>query len=266
MIQPNIITLLSSKDSKSSTNNDTGNDDDCQETSRNTNHSSSTQTKNAGLSVTIANLAVIDLGTFNLGHKASILLTVAKSNITVSLVLVHLCRKDRSTICHWVFASNGRIAQVVSARISVDTGHVGVVATIGSIAEVVGANIVVIAFHSGVPGNMVASTEWIAEIVSASIVIIAVDWSVLTSSTCWIAPIFRASISIIAVNWSGNAISSGKFALYNVARNGCTCHSIAGTTLGGGNIGEDTSRGRIAGIRCTWFLIIADFGDNLATC
>jgi len=187
VIQPDIITLLSTKDSESSANDNTGDNDNCQETSRNTNNSSSAQSKDARLSVSIADLAVVDLSAWNLVHKASVSFCCAEGNITVSLVLINGGGKDGRAISDWEDTSKVVIANIVGARISVSAGNVVVSASNGAIAKIVGANVVVIALHSSISDNVVATGLRIAKIVSAQIVVIAVHWNVLASSCYWIA-------------------------------------------------------------------------------
>jgi hypothetical protein len=72
VVQPDIVSFLSSKDSKCSANDNTGNNNDCQETSRDTNDGSSAQSKDARLAITIAHLAGIDLSAWDLIDIASI--------------------------------------------------------------------------------------------------------------------------------------------------------------------------------------------------
>jgi len=88
VVQPDVVSLLSTKNSESGTNNDGRNDNDCQQTSRDTNDLSSAQSKDARLSITIANLALIDGGAWNLVDKASIPVLGAESCIASSLLLI----------------------------------------------------------------------------------------------------------------------------------------------------------------------------------
>jgi len=88
VIEPDVISLLATKDSECSADDDSCDDDNCQQTGRDTDDSIGRQSKNAGLSVSIADLACIDLGAWNLINEASISGSGAESNVTSSLLLV----------------------------------------------------------------------------------------------------------------------------------------------------------------------------------
>jgi len=88
VVQPDVVSLLSTKNSESSTNDDGRNDNDCQQTSRDTNDLSSAQSKDARLSITTANLALIDGCAWNLIDKASVSIPGAESCIASSLLLI----------------------------------------------------------------------------------------------------------------------------------------------------------------------------------
>jgi len=160
-------------------------------------------------------------------------------------------------------ASENRVAGVVSARIVIDAGDVGVSATSCRIAGVVGANVVVIAVNSQVEGKVSAARQGIATVVSASVVIIAVNWSVFAGSSGWIAGIIAASVSVIASNGGGITVSCGGVASDNGARN-----------RGADNVGAETawlrsegaSRAGAATIEGARVIVGTDLGDALASC
>jgi len=88
VIEPDVVSLLSTEDSKSGTDDDGRNDNDCQQTGRDTDDLSSAQSKDARLSITTTNLALINCGAWNLIDEASVPVSAAESCIASSLLLV----------------------------------------------------------------------------------------------------------------------------------------------------------------------------------
>jgi len=165
-------------------------------------------------------------------------------------------------------ATQDGVASVVSARIVINAGDVGVHAASSWIAGVVGANVVVIAVNSQVECNVQASGGWIAIIVSASIVVIAVDWSVFTGSSCRIATIIAAKVSVVARNWSGIAMSICDVASNNVAWLRSASDGAAQVAGAWRKSNEETASAGASWstvVTGAWIVVIADLGDTLAT-
>jgi hypothetical protein len=165
-------------------------------------------------------------------------------------------------------ATQDGVASVVSARIVVNAGDVGVRATNCWLAGVVGAKVVVIAVNSQVEGNVQASSGWIAIIVSASIVVVAVDWSVFTGSSCRIATIIAAKVSVVARNWSGIAMSicdvaSNNAAWLRSASDGAA--QVAGAWWKSNEEAAGIGASWSTVVTGAWIVVIADLGDTLAT-
>jgi hypothetical protein len=120
--------------------------------------------------------------------------------------LINSGREEGSAISGRELASQNGVAGVVSARIAISAGHIGVNTSSGRNASVISAEVVVIAFEGSIDGLVEASVDRIAEIVSAGILIIAVDGSVCARSS-GAARIGRASVVVIARDRSGRARS-----------------------------------------------------------
>jgi len=162
-----------------------------------------------------------------------------------------------------ILASQNGVALVVSARISVNAGHVVVGTSAGRNANIISADVVVIAFEGGIDICVEASSDWIAEIVSAGIVIIAVDGSVLARSSSSVARISRASVVVIARD--GLGIASSVDASDCRARNIGAVDSLARIALSRGKWGENASACWVARIGCANVVVIADLGNALAS-
>jgi hypothetical protein len=86
--------------------------------------------------------------------------------------------EERRAIGGRILTSQNRVAVVVSARIIVYAGDVGVDTSGGRHASVICAEVEVIAFEGSIDGCVLASLLRIAEIVSAGVAIITVEGSV----------------------------------------------------------------------------------------
>jgi len=105
VVQPDIVSFLASKDSKSSTDDNCCNDDNCQQTCRDTNDLSGTQSEHTRLSVSIADLACIDLCSWDLINVASLSQSSAESNITSSLLLINSAAESCCAVGDGILAS-----------------------------------------------------------------------------------------------------------------------------------------------------------------
>jgi len=175
VLKPDIVTLLSTKYSNGSADDDCSNDDDCQQTGRETDGLCSAQSKDAGLSITVADLALIDRGSWNLIDVAAVSQSCAVCSVTSSLLGVDCRGQQRRAVCDWELTSQDGVAGVVRAGVTIVAGDVCVDATDGWIAGVVCAHVVVVALEGHVERRVKAARQRIAIVVSAGVAVIAVD-------------------------------------------------------------------------------------------
>jgi len=217
---PDVVTLLATEDTNGCENHNSNNDDCCQNTSRDTNYCSSADSKEASLSITIANTAIVNSGARNLFQIASSSGSSGVGIGTESNVAVGDVRSDEgilSAVIDGISASLDGVALVAGARISVIASDVGVHASGLVVASVLGASVVVIAVQCDVEVDVHATSSWVAVVVSASIVVIASHWSVVASGRGRDANVSGAQVVVIAVNVGGDAGSSVGIAIHNLA-------------------------------------------------
>jgi hypothetical protein len=216
VVQPDIVSLLSSKDTNCSTDDDAGNDDHCEETSRDTHYRVGADLRAAGI-ISITDTTAINSGSRNLLQIASSPFRRAEGNIAVSNKRGHL--RILSTILEWGLATKDRVAEIISAGISIVTDDSCVDTSSGWIAAVVGADIVVVTIEGDVEWKVSASILRITEVVGACIDVIAVNWSVFAGTSSGVAGINTAEVVVIAVDGSSLAQSICIVTLNNLAWN-----------------------------------------------
>jgi hypothetical protein len=174
----------------------------------------------ASASITIANLAVINVGSINLLQVTAIVIIGAQSEVATRNVLLDV--RVLRAIEDWVLASKDRVASVGGARIVVGTGDVCVNASRRSgivVARISCANIVVVAVGRDIICDVDTSLSRITIIMSASVAVIATDGCVGTFACRWIASISGTYVVVIAIDRSRGAVSKSGVAFANLAWN-----------------------------------------------
>jgi hypothetical protein len=260
VFQPDVISLLSSKDSECSAYDHSGNNDCGQNSSGDTDSSSGRDVK-AGLAITITHSARVHSGSWDLFEITSGSVR-AEGNVTISDEI----GKGRifRTILLFILASQDTVATLSGAWVVIIAGDVVVLASSKTgHAGVVGTDIEVVTIDRGVVWRVSASSGGVAEIVSATISVGAVDQNISALSSAVIAELGTAKIVVVAVERNEDIT----FAIGVVALSGHTrsLRADCGLALASSDGSVSASSGRGAGVSGAGVIVIARIGRVLAS-
>jgi hypothetical protein len=188
---PNVVSLLSTKDTKSNTNSNSSNDDHSQNTGRKTGNSSSRESFSTSGSITITNTTFIQISARN-GFQVATRDWVALSNRTVT----------RGRAFYWyIGTTNKGGTSIIGAQVTIITGDRSMHTSSGWVATVNSAVVLVITVYCDDKRLKLAAINRITRVMSACIVVIASrDWcrvAVTIGSKCRITEVICAGITII---------------------------------------------------------------------